>query len=260
MSIELGERQEGEEASWYEPRRPGGDSAGFIALLVVVALAVVALAAASGYLVANRSPTVYGAQAVIFYQGKRVDADDSPAERVIATQEALIKSRTVLQPVADEVGVPVSRLESALEVDTGQNNVLTVTVGDEDPNRALALAQGVTERYVDLVASTASSSFDSSERSLQRRIAALERRAGRPGPVGENARARIGDFEQRLAQLELERSSQARARAVTPAFVLGDPLQPKPERGAAIGLVAGALIAVVMVTLLARRRFRTYRR
>ena len=260
MSIELGERREGEEASWYPPQRSREAGGGYTALLAVAALAVVALAVASGYLIANRAPTVYGAQAAIIYQGKRVDADDSPAERVIATQEALIQSRTVLQPVADEAGVPVSRVESALEVDTAQNNVLTLTVSDADPSRALTLAQGITERYVDLVASSASSGFESSKRTLQRRIDALERLARRPDSVGENARARIGGFEQRLAELELERSAQARARPVTPAFVLGDPLQPKPERGAAVGLVAGALIAIVMVTLLARRRFRTYPR
>lgn len=260
MSIDLGERRRSDEADWYPPERSGGGDGTYIALLVVAALVVVVLAVASGYLVANRAPTLYGAQSAIFYQGRRVDADDSPAERVIATQQALLQSRTVLQPVADDAGVAVSQLEGALDVDTEQNNVLTVTVTDRDPERALQLAAGVTKRYVALVRNTAASSFEASERSLQRRIAALQSRARAEGSVGENARSRIGDFEQRLAELELERSSQARARVVTPAFVLSDPLQPKPERGAAVGLVTGALIAVAMVTLLARRRFRTHPR
>jgi uncharacterized protein involved in exopolysaccharide biosynthesis len=260
MSMELGERREDEEVYW-DPRGPGRPgNGGFYALLLLAALAVMALGTVSGYLVANRASPVYGAQATIFYQGKRVEADDSSAERVIATQQALVESRTVLQPVADDAGVPVSHLEGSLDVQTGQNNVLTVTVGDRKPALALALAEGVSERYVDVLERTGSSRFEAGQRSLQRRIRALQPRARQDGSVGENARSRIGSFEQRLADLELERSAQARARVITPAFVLSDPLQPKPERGAAVGLLAGALIALAMVTALSRRRFRHYPR
>jgi uncharacterized protein involved in exopolysaccharide biosynthesis len=69
---------------------------------------------------------------------------------------------------------------------------------------------------------------------------------------------RIGDFQDRLTELEVERVGERRAQAriITPAHVLADPLEPKPVRAAVAGLVVGLVLAAGIVVLAGNRRGR----
>ena len=64
------------------------------------------------------------------------------------TQEVILRSRAVLDPVAGATGIPARRLEQALSTEVvNQSNVVRVTVADRDEPTAQRLAQLITEEY-----------------------------------------------------------------------------------------------------------------
>ena len=69
-----------------------------------------------------------------------------------------------------------------------------------------------------------------------------------------------GEYARTVTELDVERvgERQARARIITPAHVLEDPLEPKPIRAAVAGLLVGLVLAVGLVALAGRRRRRSF--
>jgi len=92
-------------------------------------------------------PTVYGAQAELLLK-PRPDLSDGAAERVMLSEEVILKSAAVLGPVATQSGVPLESLQSAVTTSmAGRSNVLRLTVADRDPTRAVSLLRAIQREY-----------------------------------------------------------------------------------------------------------------
>ena len=96
---------------------------------------------------------VYGAHVDLLLK-PRPDVSDTAVERAMLTEEVVLTSPAVLGPVAEEAGMSVEDLRRATTTSMlGRSNVLRVTVGDPDPDRALTLVQAIERQYAELYAS-----------------------------------------------------------------------------------------------------------
>jgi capsular polysaccharide biosynthesis protein len=113
---------------------------------VLAALAVV-VGAASGYGYSIAQPTIYGAEAE-FLLTPRPELSDAAVDRAMVTQVMLIRSPTVLQPVAAQTGTPLDDLLSTVKAEiVGRSNILRITAGDRNRARALSIVQAVAAGY-----------------------------------------------------------------------------------------------------------------
>jgi capsular polysaccharide biosynthesis protein len=236
------------------PRRSGSD-VGFFALLALVCLAIVVTAVLSAVLFAGLKDEVYGARVDLIYKSSP-DTSDDARERILTTQRALIRSRAVLGPVAEANDMSLDRLERALSVEVGLDDLIHVTVGDTDQTRALALVQAVSSRYVQ----TASELFPETRRGrelLEAQIARLSARVRHASRANAAAlRERIGRLQDRVLDLEIQSLGQSRPERLTSGYVLEKPLSPNPLRAAAVGLMIGLALAAGVAVTLARWRLR----
>lgn len=111
--------------------------------------AVVVIAVVCALVIGARGPDVYGGRADILYVAP--DAPLDVRQRSLATQVELARSRAVLESAAEQAGVPLDRLEDELSVDTSdQDDLLHITVSDEDRAVARRHAQAVAASYLQL--------------------------------------------------------------------------------------------------------------
>jgi hypothetical protein len=224
-------------------------------------------------LISNLRPDVYGGRVEIFYDAAPASTSPAQIDREFATQEIIVRSRTVLGPVAQKTEIPLEELEDAVDVDVlPGTQVLQVTVGDRDAARAEELAQAVAETYIGLAITQATRqgarTSEADETRLERltsRLSELEAdaaQAARRGQVGRETALRteaadvlrsIGALRDRL-NLVPGSSLKGTPRVFVPAHVLPDPIAPKPLRAAAGGAVVGALIAAAAILLILRGR------
>lgn len=121
------------------PRR---SPAGFVALLILPAL----LCAAAAYGGATLLDKVYAARTEILFHLTR---PGDQAERFLATQAVVARSRTVLDPVAAELGVPAERIEKELSVDFPKGSaVMRIEFATHSQTAALDVIRLVTQRYL----------------------------------------------------------------------------------------------------------------
>jgi uncharacterized protein involved in exopolysaccharide biosynthesis len=228
-------------------------------------------------------PRVYGAQADVLIT-PRAGQSDAATDRALATQEIILRSETVLDPVADATGIPVRRLEKALSVEVvNQSNVVRITMADRDAATAQRLTQLIVEGYeqqtsfptvADLARST--SFLEEQLRDLsatlavdQGRLAKLASGRGRgPGKaisteerrlqvVVATTQQRLKIVQDQLAQAPLRQLEQAQPQpqVLVPAHVLKDPLSPRPAQAAASGALVGLFVAAAIILVLFRPRF-----
>jgi capsular polysaccharide biosynthesis protein len=111
---------------------------------------IVVVAVVSAVFVGTRGAAEYGARADIIYITPASASLDT-RERGLATQRGLVTSRAVLEPVAAAQGVSRRALEQAVAVDIGaRDDLMRITVGDQNRAKAVAIAQAVTARYLRL--------------------------------------------------------------------------------------------------------------
>jgi capsular polysaccharide biosynthesis protein len=216
-----------------------------------MALAIVALAAVAGFLVASLSTKSHDATAkVLVDQQRQVDAllgtsDFSPdPERELNTGIELI----TLEPIADGVrrslGLPesASTLVSKVSTKVDRNsNIVSITVSDASAARAARLANAFAAGYRDYRARSARATVDDAIASAEARLRRLA-----PGP------------ERTALATELRRLQVAGAfqtggvQVVHPATAATATTRPRPLLSALIGAVLGLLVAAVAVVVLAR--------
>ncbi|HMR31267.1 MAG TPA: hypothetical protein PKA33_12965 [Amaricoccus sp.] len=115
---------------------------GLLALLVLPAL----LCAAAAYGGATLLDKVYAARTEILFHLTR---SGDQAERFLATQSVVVRSRTVLDPVAAELGVPAERIEKNLSVDFPKSSaVMRIEFATHSQTVALDVIRLVTQRYL----------------------------------------------------------------------------------------------------------------
>ena len=117
-------------------------TAGFLALLIAPAL-LCAAAAFGGALLLDK---VYAARTeILFYLTRSGDH----AERFLATQAVVAQSRTILGPVAAELGVPTERIEQDLSVGFPKgSSVMRLEFAAHSQTAALDVVKLVTQRYL----------------------------------------------------------------------------------------------------------------
>lgn len=220
--------------------------------VALVAVGLVVLSVASALFFGSLAPTVYGARVEILYTSPEGSPDDA-RERTLATERELIRSRAVLADVSNDVGMPLRELQDAVAVDVGRDDLIRLTVGDEDPRRALTLAQSVASRYLERQ-SRLSSESDPRRQLIQQEI---DRLTADDAEQTDARRDRVARLQDRLLDLQVESVSRPQAELLSPAYLLDNPLSPNRLRLIALGLVIGLLLATgVAVAMLRQRAFR----
>jgi capsular polysaccharide biosynthesis protein len=119
-----------------------------VAMLIVVGLVIVAVFGGAAVGFSLLQPTVYAAQAD-FVLLPRADLSDAAADRAMTTQAMIIQSDAVLKPVAARTGMPLNKLRSEVSASiVAGSNVLRLTVGDRNRDRAVNLARLITTEYL----------------------------------------------------------------------------------------------------------------
>ncbi len=117
-------------------------TAGFLALMILPVLACAA-AAYGGAALLDR---IFAARTEILFHLTR---PGDQAERFLATQAVVAQSRTVIEPVAAELGVPVERITDDLSVDFPRGSaVMRIEFANHSQTAALDVIKLVTQRYL----------------------------------------------------------------------------------------------------------------
>lgn len=180
-------------------------------------LAVVSLVVVAGAAVGYSllQPTIYGARAD-FVLTARPELSDAAVDRAMVTQTMVITGDPVLGPVATREGMALSRLRGEVSAEiVGRSDILRLTVGDQDQARALRLVRLIAAQY-------------------------LGTPIGSPTPV---AGSTTGDTAPPMV-----------ATLLSGASALDTPLQPRPLRALAAGLILGLLLAAALVASVLRPR------
>lgn len=236
---------------WYHHRR----AVAVLAVLLVIVPAVIA------FFVASARSEVYVADGeVLFSRQEEAFIDEKTTETL-----ALIgRSDRVLAPVADRAGVPLQELKQSVATAVVETTTaVAVTVRRDDPDEAAALAESITEQWVE--------SARQPTTPVMTGIAALIE--GRTARLGElEAELTVSDLStEERAALQEERSSvltqlpeleeQLRelegedlflgheAEILAPAQAEENPVEPKPLQAAIAGGVVGMLLAGALVAL-----------
>lgn len=250
-----------------------------IGITVAMIMAVFVLGGLAFSLVQQR---IYGAEVdILFNPGS--DMSDAAVERAFATQQVIMRSPTVLQPVATATRIAVKDLERSLTIEiVERSNVMRLTVANESRATAVTVAQMIADEYQRGFTSGGPNSPERQTGPLQQQIKALadslpsmqarlERmaraRETSASPSAEErqlqttwvaAVQRISNLQDRLTEAQLGQT-QSQATLLTRASPLERPLEPQPIRALAAGALAGLVVAAGAVIAMLWPRFATDR-
>lgn len=236
-------------------------------LLTVLALALVALGAGAGNAVADRMPNLYAAHADVLYPL----VQEQPTgflrqDRNLSTQEVLLASRTVLEPVSTQFGIPVEDLAERLETEVVDESEV-IRVEFRDPSRAQArkVLVAIVTRYLEVSNNpqrTALRAYlDAQLADVQARLVTARAAAeGETLGLTQAAQAEIDALVQREATLQSQIDEDQLAaiagpvpQITVPPYVEHDRVSPQPLLTVGGGALAGLVVAVIAVAVLARR-------
>jgi uncharacterized protein involved in exopolysaccharide biosynthesis len=267
----------------FEPRRSALRTVDVLRY-ALYAVVIVALAATSAYVAASRGPNVYGARAEILFERRTEQSTGFLREdRDLSTQLVTFKTRAVLGPVAAANGLGIDALAKKVTVGiVDSSEIIRVQVTDRSRARGEKLVAAITHQYLAGAGSPAASAtkqfleksqakLDATLDDLTARSAALERlrlgrvTVGNPNPLPTSEQtlvdARItslldqrAEVSARLEGATIDFINRPRVAQITKPYTLADAVSPKPLNAAAAGGLAGAVLAVIAVAVLARRR------
>jgi capsular polysaccharide biosynthesis protein len=247
----------------------------------VYAAALVVVGAVVGWLVADLGTPVHGARAEVLYE---LSGDQSTGflreDRQLTTQLVALRSRAVLEPVAQENGLTFEELVDKVHVSVVEGSeVVRVDVHDESADRARSLAAGVTFVYLsqhggDRMAEARRflrkemKNLDERRAELKDRMILLQtarvQELGPDSQPGAEEAALAVEIEgliqqstevlSRLEDVAVDDFAGPRVEQITEAYVLDEPVSPRPVRAAATGAIGGALVAAAVIAYLVRRR------
>jgi hypothetical protein len=245
------------------------------------AVVLIVVGALVGWVVASSGTEVHGARAEVLYE---LTGDQSTGflreDRQLTTQLVALRSRAVLEPVAEANDLSFEELAEKVHVDVVEGSeVVRIDVHDESAERARELAAGVTLVYL---GQHGGDRMAEARRFLRKEIKNLdERRAelkdrmillqeerveelgsdSQPGAEEASLAVEIQGLIQqstevlsRLEDVAIDDFAGPRVEQITEAYVLDDPVSPRPLRAAATGAVGGALVAAAVIAYLVRRR------
>jgi capsular polysaccharide biosynthesis protein len=250
-------------------RPPSGTGAQRHSLVptVLLAVLVVLVATAAAWWTGSRGPTVYGAEAELLLD---VNTDsDQAAERRLGTQMLVIEGGNVLVPASERLGMPLRELRRALDVSVVQGSqIIRLEASADSRERAVEIIDQVIGAYLaqppDAVAQQTNEYLDAQiEQIAERRTevsAELDRldaddaRAAELRAVADQLLQRESALQDQIVQIEVDQIQLGRPAITTPPSPIEDPLAPTPLRSAALGLLAGLVLASLVVVGSLRRR------
>jgi uncharacterized protein involved in exopolysaccharide biosynthesis len=245
--------------------------------LVTIGLAITFLGLMIGYVVGRSGSTVYAARAEVLYEiSQERPTGFLREDRSLTTQLALMRSRSVLDPVATSTGMKVEDIEAALTVELvgGSSEIIRVEAQEPSKAKALSIVTTIIDRYLTVTR----------EQGTRDALAYLQEARDRVTADIASKRSEINQFavsttgtavdpRQTAAQAELTslltradslsadidkltvgQRTQQRIEVLVPAYALADPVGPKPLLATAGGGLTAALIGAFVVAFLGRRR------
>jgi capsular polysaccharide biosynthesis protein len=244
-----------------------------LARLASYAALIVLGASLAGYLVGGLGGTVRAARSEVLYE---LDAERPTGflrqDRQLTTQLVTIRSRAVLAPVAEASGLRFEELSEKLDVGVVEDSeVIRIEVTDGSASRAQTLVDGITREYLARVRPNAvADAREYIEDQLAEIEAQLEdlseRMAELPSGTSSTAEQTAitaemqslfderAELRARLDDITVDEFREPQVEQITDAYVLSDPVSPRPWRAAMAGALVGLMVAAVAVVLLVRRR------
>lgn len=227
--------------------------------LGLVALVLVLLGATLGYVATLLVTPQYAAHSDVVYLVTREQPTGFLREdRNLTTQLVVLNSRTVLEPVAAANRIPVVDLAKRVDVAlVPESEVIQINLRDPSRDRAVRLLDGIVARYLEV--------SNNDERAgvqgyLDSQLRDILGRLDRLPPNATDERAPLVEREQdlrsQLDELTVADLAGPAASVLVPAFADADPVYPNRGFAVGTGALAGLLLAVIAVAVLARRMTR----
>ncbi|MBV9029869.1 MAG: hypothetical protein JO063_12830 [Pseudonocardiales bacterium] len=246
--------------------------------LVLVALTIILLGTAAGLLGALVLPKTYGARAEILYSISQDQQSGDPLrqDRQLSNQLVFLKSRNVLEPVAQKQGRQYDDLDKNISV-TVLDNSEVIQVEADGPTKLAAMQtlQAVMDGYLTLIRqpSGATLNLDTQLADAHANTTQIQTRVQQLTTAvlaGTATQTALNDARTQLnASLDREKAIQAKiddrklngqagpdAQLLTPPYSLPDPVFPQPLIAAGTGALVGVLVVGAMAAVVARRRTR----
>ncbi len=242
--------------------------------LLAVAAAIIVLCGAFAYGVSSMGAKAYGSRSEIQYTltSQIASGDFLRQDRTLSTQLVAIKSRTVLDPVAQKYHMTVDALSKKVVASIlAASEVIRIEVDDPSQAKANKIVGDITDEYLKY-ANTAVDTSANVEKYWNDQLKSL--RTQRNGLIGQISAATPNSAQQQQLQAELtDVNSQItdaqtqlntatltqlqtqNVRPLTLPYDVGK-VAPKPLRAGLAGALAGMMIAAGVVVLLIRRRLK----
>jgi hypothetical protein len=244
--------------------------------LVLPALAIVLLGAASGLGAALIWPKTYGARAEILYSPSQAQQGGDPLAQdpQLSTQLVIVKSPTVLGPIAHKQGRQFEDLNNDISVQVLDNSDV-IEVEAHGPTKAAAMQtlQAIMDSYLALAVQPTGAARDldtqlqnarTNTGQLQTRVqqlttAVLAKTATHVSLNDARAALTASQDQEKAIQasideLNLTGQTGPNAQPLTQPYPLPDPVFPQPLIAAGIGALVGTMPAGAVVALTALRR------
>lgn len=244
--------------------------------LALLALAITLLGAASGLGAALIWPKTYGARAEILYSPSQAQQGGDPLalDPQLSTQLVILKSPTVLGPIAQKQGRQFDDLNNDISVQILDNSDV-IQVEAHGPTKAAAMQtlQAVMGSYLALAAQPTGAARDlatqlmdahTNTSQLQTRVqqlttAVLAKTATQASLNDARATLTASQDQEKaiqasIDQLNLTGQTGPNAQSLTQPYALPGPVFPQPLIAAGIGALVGAIPAGAVVALTVLRR------
>jgi capsular polysaccharide biosynthesis protein len=239
--------------------------------LIVLALLLVGAGGWAGLQAADRMPTLYAAHADVVYPL----VQEQPTgflrqDRNLSTQEVLITGRSVLDPVAVQFGMAVDDMQDHLSTEVVEESEV-IRLQFTDPSRAQArkVLVAIVARYLEISNNPARTEvrayLDAQLTDVRARLVTARAEADDVGALGlsQAAQAQVNALVTREAALLAQIDAEQFAAIAGPApqvsvqpYVEHDAVSPKPLLVMGGGALAGLVVALIVVAVLARRMSR----
>jgi Mrp family chromosome partitioning ATPase/capsular polysaccharide biosynthesis protein len=227
------------------------DLRAFLALLrrhVVLIVSVALVTAAGTYLVTAREPKQYlGTSTLLLSPTSTAANATTPSGPSVDTIVGIGTSTAVLRPVAQRLGLSVSDLRRNVSVagsSSTLSNLITISSTSTSPTRAAAVTNAVGQSLISYLSGAQANVLRSQIAALQQQVQAF---SGRTDP---SSLAAATDLRTQIAQATAElHTLNPELSVLTPASIPSGPDSPHPTRDAAIGLLAGLVLGVMLAAL-----------
>jgi len=217
---------------------------------IVVLCAILTCAAALGFSLTQEER--YASTAKLLIQEDGFDASvvgldrgqQVDPERQTATDLALFRQYPLAERVVEETGAdlsPKALLDSTSVEADGPSRVIEVTVTDDDPETAAALATTYARQYVRFRAANARQRYRRALGDIDGRLEALEDSDARPAAVRQLREQR--DQVALLASLQ-----SGDATVIEPARADDTPVSPDLVRNGILGLLVGTILGAMLAS------------